>query len=492
MTKLTITYKDYINCSLQGLDEIDRKKCYDAFRIFVPTARYTPQYKLGRWDGYTNYYTLTGQTYVNLLPHIFNIINVEKYDIDVIKPENMIPTPEFELIDENYLSSEKWGKGHRLEGQPVVMFDHQVAIVNQCLQNPRSIIEAATGAGKTLISVALAKQVCQHGRFIIIEPSKDLTLQTAQVFKDLGLDVGIVGLGMREFDHKVLVCTWQTINSLERSKSEKALTINELEALKKDVVGILFDECHQCKSYHLQKICNTTFKDLPIKWGLTGTIPKDKCDRYALLTSLGDVVHHLDSKELQEKGILASCNIKCIRLHDNSMFMDYQDEVEYLSTNKDRINFVAELLAGITKSCGNTLVLVNRISLGEDLDKLLKIKGVDSVFLSGAIKSKKRFDEYNSIKTENNRCLIATAQIASTGLDIPRLFNLVLLDIGKSFVRVIQSIGRGLRIGIDKKHVDIYDICSDTKFSKKHFNDRVHYYEDKKFPYQIMNIDTWK
>lgn len=492
MSKLVITYKDYVNCSIQGLNEIDRKICYDTFRVFVPTARFTPQYKLGHWDGYTNYYTLTGQTFVNLLPQIFNLIDMSKYEVEIIKPDNLLETPQFDLIDENFLSSEKWGKGHRFEGQSVIMFEHQVDIVNKCLQNPRAIIEAATGAGKTLISVALAKKVTEYGRFIIIEPSKDLTVQTAQVFKDLGLDVGIVGLGLREFDHKVLVCTWQTINSMERGSSEQKLSANELLKLKENVVGILFDECHQCKSYHLQKICNTTFKELPIKWGLTGTVPKDKCDKFALLTSLGDVVHHLDSKELQDKGILADCNIKCVRLIDNSQFMSYQDEVEYLYNNDDRNNFVANLLAGITKQCGNTLVLVNRIAVGEKLDKLLKNQGIDSVFLSGAIKTKKRFEEYDSIKTENNRCLIATAQIASTGLDIPRLFNLVLLDIGKSFVRVIQSIGRGLRIGVDKKHVDIYDICSSTKFSKKHFNDRIHYYEDKKFPYKVLNIENWK
>lgn len=136
--------------------------------------------------------------------------------------------------------------------------------------------------------------------------------------------------------------------------------------------------------------------------------------------------------------------------------------------------------------------MTDRIITGEKLEKFLQNNGVDAIFLSGAIKSTKRFEEYEKVKTENNKCIIAIDKIASTGLNIPRLFNIVFIDYGKAFTKTIQSVGRGLRRASDKDFVTIYDISSLTKYSKKHFNDRVHYYEDAKYPYKILNVDNWK
>ena len=100
--------------------------------------------------------------------------------------------------------------------------------------------------------------------------------------------------------------------------------------------------------------------------------------------------------------------------------------------------------------------------------------------------------EYEKIKTENNKCIVAIDKIASTGLSISRLFNLVFIDYGKAFTKTIQSVGRGLRLAKDKDFVEIYDISSTTKYSKKHFNDRIHYYDEKKYPFRILNIDKWR
>ena len=74
--------------------------------------------------------------------------------------------------------------------------------------------------------------------------------------------------------------------------------------------------------YQLKKMCETTFKNVPIRWGLTGTIPKVKSDYYSLITGIGSILHHLDSKELQDKGILAKCNVSCIKLRDTVEFCD--------------------------------------------------------------------------------------------------------------------------------------------------------------------------
>lgn len=499
--KLQIIYRDYVRCQINGLSPEDRNKVYNHFSVYIPTARFMPTYRLGVFDGYKRYFTLTGLFYVNLLPELFSILDMDKYEIEKVYKEGLIEDNfEFDNIDETFLSEYRWPEGHRLEHQSVELMSHQVDIINACLNNHRCIIEAATGAGKTLVALALAKIVSDCGRFIIIEPSKDLTLQTAQVFRDLGFDdVGICGCGLRELNNKVTVCTWQTINSLnKRGKSatldddKKQLSVDELKQLVDGTVGLLYDEVHTAKAHEVAKIMETIFKDAPIRWGLTGTVPKAKADYYGVITGLGPVVHHLESKELQDKGILADCNVNVIRMKDTMEFREYMDELEYLSTNLDRMKFIGNLVHNITQSSGNSLVLVNRIKTGEILEKLINELGTNCIYIDGSVNSKTRFNEYESIKTENNKCIIATSAIASTGLDIPRLFNLVLLDYGSSFTRTIQSIGRGLRLGKDKTSVNIFDICSTTPFSKKHLNTRVHYYYEKQFPMKVLDIENWK
>ena len=153
---------------------------------------------------------------------------------------------------------------------------------------------------------------------------------------------------------------------------------------------------------------------------------------------------------------------------------------------------VKSLISGIVQQQKNTLVLVDRIVTGETLEKMLIEKGVDAIFLQGSVKSAKRFEEYKKFANEDNKCVIAIDKIASTGLNIPRLFNIVFIDYGKAFTKTIQSIGRGLRRALDKDFVTIYDISSTTHYSREHFNNRIHYYEDAQYPYQVMNIDKWK
>lgn len=496
--KLTITYKDQVKCLINGLTPQDKDMLYKEFSVFIPSARFQSKFKLGVWDGKIHYFTLTNQTYVNLLPKIFEKLDMSKYEVEYVYPENFIHDPDLgNDIDEDFFAPQVWYKGHRLEGQPIKLEEHQIRIVNTCINNHRCLISAATSSGKTLVSATLAKLCQPFGKVILVVPSQDLCLQSADEFKLLGLDTGIVGCGLREFDHKVIVCTWQTINSLERrakgSKKvkENPLSAEELQKLKEDVVCLIFDEVHSAKSVQIGKVITETFKDVPIKWGLTGTIPKEKSEYYCLLTSLGGTAVEVRSHELQEKRFMASCNINCIRLVDDAIFMDYEDEVNYLSTNDKRLSYIANLIKGITSS-GNTLVLLNRIVTGEILERKLNDLGTDVVFLQGSVSTKKRKEQYKEVNEVDNKCILATYGVASTGINIPRLFNLVILDMGKSAIRTLQSIGRVLRLAKDKTSANVFDISSVLKYSRRHFNERIKYYEDEQHPYHIYKIDNWK
>lgn len=494
MTKLEITYKDWVHCIIRGLTPDDMKKVYKAMRIFNPTARYTPLYKLGRWDGYINFLTLTGITFTNLLPEIFKIINMENYELEYHIPPELKSDPFLgDLIDCNFMSPLVWYEGHRLEGQPIILEEHQVRCVNAMLKQHRGLLSAATSAGKTLICGALFKKLKSIGKSVLVVDGVDLCKQTCEELIHFGIDCGIVGCGgIRDFGHDVTVCTWQTVNSINK-KSPESLNNEELNKLRENVIALIFDEVHRCKGNEVKKVAEQVFNNVPIRWGLTGTIPKNKIDYYNLVTAIGPLLEEsVGAKELQDKGFLSNCQINCIRLNDDKKFFTWEDEKDYLSSDNDRIKFIADLITNVVSLQKNTLVLTDRIITGEKLEKFLQNNGVDAIFLSGAIKSTKRFEEYEKVKTENNKCIIAIDKIASTGLNIPRLFNIVFIDYGKAFTKTIQSVGRGLRRASDKDFVTIYDISSLTKYSKKHFNDRVHYYEDAKYPYKILNVDNWK
>jgi superfamily II DNA or RNA helicase len=166
------------------------------------------------------------------------------------------------------------------------------------------------------------------------------------------------------------------------------------------------------------------------------------------------------------------------------MFKNYQEELKWLTTDSNRMSWIAQTIKDISSS-GNTLILVDRISAGEILQKKLK----DSVFISGSTKNTERKEHYDEVSTTQNKIIIATYGVASVGINIPRIFNLVLIEPGKSFVRVIQSIGRGIRKAEDKDNVQIWDITSSCKFAKRHLTQRKKFYKEANYPYNIEKID---
>ena len=169
---------------------------------------------------------------------------------------------------------------------------------------------------------------------------------------------------------------------------------------------------------------------------------------------------------------------------DHSEFKQYQDELKYLLETEGRIKFIAGLIQQISTT-GNTLVLIDRVEPGKEL--VSHIPG--AVFLSGATKSTHRKDQYDSIAVNDNGITVCTYGIAAVGINVPRIFNLVLIEPGKSFVRVIQSIGRGIRKAEDKDFVNIYDVTSTCKFAKRHLTKRKQFYTEAQYPYAIEKAD---
>jgi superfamily II DNA or RNA helicase len=376
-----------------------------------------------------------------------------------------------------------WPKNHVEAGKPILLRDYQVEIVNNFLKNPQCIQEVATGAGKTIMTAALSKSVEIYGRTIVIVPNKSLVVQTEADYINLGLDVGVYFGDRKEYNKQHTICTWQSLNNLLKNTKAGEAEVNIKEFIE-DVVCVMVDEVHMAKADALKQLLTGPFSHIPIRWGLTGTIPKAVYEQVSLLVSLGPVIGKLSAAELQEKGVLAQCHVNIVQLKDGVEFTNYQSELKHLLEDEKRLDKIAALIDKI-KDSGNTLVLVDRVNAGRELIERLD----DAVFISGETKLTERKEEYDEVKTSDKKIIVATYGVASVGINIPRIFNLVLIEPGKSFVRVIQSIGRGIRKAEDKDQVEIWDITSDCKFAKRHLTQRKAYYKEARYPFTLEKLD---
>ena len=486
MRTATIIIRDEVNIKIEGLELDARRALVTAFKYDVPGARYLPAVRLGRWDGKISYFQLGGSTYVNLLPEIIPILEKFNYDIELDDQRDYSTTFAFEQVTEQTFSHITWPNGHPMEGKPMELRDYQVEIINNFLANPQCIQEIATGAGKTVITAALSNAVAPYGRTIVIVPNKSLVTQTEKDYINMQQDVGVYFGDRKEWGRRHTICTWQSLNVLLKNTKNSVGDVTIQEFLE-DVICVIVDEVHMAKADALKTLLTGVMSRVPLRWGLTGTVPKEPFEFQALKCSLGPVISQLSASELQDRGVLAQCHVNVVQLVDHAEFSNYQSELKFLLEEPDRLDTIAELIKRVNET-GNTLVLVDRVAAGHALVDLL---GDIAVFVSGATKAKARQDEYDEVATSTGKIIVATYGVAAVGINLPRIFNLVLVEPGKSFVRVIQSIGRGIRKAKDKDHVQIWDVTSTCKFAKRHLTKRKQFYREANYPFTQEKLE-WK
>ena len=483
MTSCRLIIKDEVNIKFEGLAVETRRKIANKLKFDLPYARHMPSYKLGRWDGTKTYFGIGGTGYLAHLDVILPIVEDAGYEILIedLRQHNQI---EFEPITENYWADQgkTWPKGHPEAGTPIVLRDYQYDVVNKFLANTQALQEVATGAGKTITTATLSHLCEPYGRTMVIVPNKSLVVQTEEDYLNLGLDVGVYFGDRKELGKTHTICTWQSLNVLDKKSYDDA-TLSLAEFIE-GVAAIIIDEVHQAKAEVLTKLLTQNFSNCAIRWGLTGTVPKEAWEFQGILASIGPVINQVSAHDLQEKGVLANLQINIVQTNDVQVFRNYQEEYSFLVTDDHRIDWMGNKIKEISQT-GNTLVLVNRIDTGNKLIELIP----DAVFVSGAVKLTDRKEEYDEIKTSSDKIIVATYGVAAVGINIPRIFNLVLIEPGKSFVRVIQSIGRGIRRAEDKDHVEIWDITSACKYAKRHLTERKKFYKEAKYPFVITKVN---
>jgi hypothetical protein len=242
MATARLIIKDECNVKVEGLDLTDRKTLTNKFKYDIPGAKYQPAVRLGRWDGKVAFFQLGGSTYINLLPEILPYLDQRGYEIELEDLRSYNTQFNFNQITEQTFAHKVWPDKHPMAGQPVVLRDYQIDIINRFLSTPQSIQEVATGAGKTLMTAALSYSCEQHGRTIVIVPNKSLVTQTEADYINLGLDVGVYFGDRKEFGRTHTICTWQSLNILLKNTKSAEAPISISEFLE-GVVCVMVDEC---------------------------------------------------------------------------------------------------------------------------------------------------------------------------------------------------------------------------------------------------------
>lgn len=477
MMECKITLRDEVWCTISGLRQEHLDMLWHKFGVFVDGYFFMPAYKLGRWDGKIRFFEKTGKTYVRLIDKIVPMLYSYGYDIDLIdlRPEQIGPEPfgEITQVDSFGIAISAIGgdiiPGAEIRpGLPFVLRPYQLQCINECIKNEFGFVIAGTGAGKTSITAGLSFAYSQVGlKVITIVPSSDLVDQTASWYRSVGLDTGIYSGTEKNIDSLNVVATWQ------------ALQYNPELMAHFDV--LIWDEAHGIKASVAQSLINEHGKHIKFRFGVTGTFPKPDAEQMALFSSIGPILKTIPAKWLIDNDYLAKIEIQPVELDETYVsedFPSYDAEKAFLIKSTDRMEMIADVIISQAAKYGNTFVLVNSIPFGKKLAALIK----NSVFLYGNSEKDLRREHYDMFEEHDDLIVIASAGIASTGLSIDRIFCLIMVDGSKSFIRCVQSIGRGLRLSDDKTNLHAIDIYSKQKWAKKHAKERLKWYNEAGYP----------
>ena len=478
MTKhCKITVGDEVYCFITGLLPSENDSLYNIFGIYVDGYFFMPAYKLGRFDGKIRFYQKTGKTYVRLLDQVIPYLEKWGYDIELVDNRQYFEPPVVggQLLEIDPTGIALTASGTNIMGDDVLvggkvfnLRPYQLQCVQIAVENGSGFIIAGTGAGKTSITGALSYYYANAGyKVITIVPSGDLVDQTAEWYELLGLDVGTYSGTEKDLDHMHIVATWQ------------AVQYNP--TIMHDFQCLIWDEAHGIKAAVAQKLINENGKHIAFRFGVTGTFPKPEAEQYSLKSSIGPILKEIPASWLIENKYLARVDIQPVELNETYVdeeFPDYAAEKNFLSKSPGRMEMIADLIISQCATHGNTLVLVNSIPFGEKLAKLIK----GAVFLYGESPKDLRREHYDMFEENDDIIVIASTGIASTGLSIDRIFCMMFIDAGKSFIKAIQSVGRGLRIGHDKDSVMVVDVHSKLNWAMKHFKERAKHYKEAGYP----------
>jgi len=475
---MIISKKNEVYLSLSDLQPSESRELFEYFTFEVPGARFMPMYKNRIWDGKIRLFSPgTGEIYVGLLEYVKRYCDKRNISYILEKGVENGRDVSSEVVSGFVRSLKPKSKGKSLK-----IRDYQIQAVQHAISRNRSLIVSPTASGKSLVIYSLVRYYQMAGeQILILVPTTSLVEQMYTDFQDYGWSPGTYCQRIYQgHDRKVIkdvvISTWQSLYKMPKKYFEQFGC----------VIG---DEAHLFKAKSLTGIM-TKLHLCKYRFGFTGTLDGTQTHKLVLEGLFGPAKKVTTTKQLMDKKTLANLKIKCIILkHPNIRErMTYAEELDYLVSSESRNHFILELLRNID---GNTLCL---FQLVEKHGKILynDMKGDENVyFVYGGTDTDQREKIRGLVEKHKNSTTIASYGTFSTGINIRNINNIVLASPSKSKIRVLQSIGRGLRRSSIKDSILIYDIADDISYGERrnftlnHFTARINIYNEEQFNYEI-------
>jgi len=468
MITAEIYEKDHLKIRINAKDYKYLKELHKFFQEKVPNYFHMPQYRSGFWDGTISVFNKQTRT----IPYglFFDYLKFHK---NYENPPELKVAPDVKRL----FKGPKLKPKYDLELYP---YDYQIDCIQAALDHTKGIIRSATASGKSLMIAYIIKTLAEaytyeKNRSIIIVPTKGLITQFVKDLTGYGIEESLIGLvyaKSKQFTHPIVVSTWQTL-----SKNHDKLPLYKT---------LIVDEVHGAKSHELKKIVSKA-KHAKYRLGFTGTLHSGRLDNLNVKSFLGPILREYSADDLAELGHIAECTVNVFNIEyedfEERFSGDYNDVKDDLFQNTYRLDLLHHLVQGLDST---VLLLVGKVEKeGVVLKEYFDSHNVDKevVFLSGKTSTDEEREFWRQEATKRDDLIvIATYGIFQLGINIPPLKYLVLAAPFKSKIRVLQSIGRSLRMHSEKVHgAQVFDLADITKYFKDHSLKRLRHYYSEKF-----------
>ena len=486
-----------LECDPDILFELD-----ESFKFLIPNHRYNPKVKSKIWDGYIHPINKrTRKTHVGLFKQIEAFCKKRNYTFQSRNDGSGIVEPNIrnylEKV-ENHVAVLKMTSG----GTPLEIRDYQMEAIYHSLYEQRAIIQSPTSSGKSSIMYAICRLLSDGDeKVLLIVPNIGLVAQMYSDFDDYSSKTNwraeenchtITAGAVKQTDKLITISTWQSLLSVVKNNP----------SWFKQFDCVMCDETHLAVASSISSIMEAS-THARYKLGFTGSLTNTKMHLTALVGLFGPIKKVASTKDLIDKGFLSSIRIKTLLLKYSPLTCkaysraEYKNEIQFLAKHELRNRFIRNLACSLK---GNTLILFNFIEHGTVLyDSILaKYPDREVYFIDGSVDAEIRNDVRAKIELAENAIIVASLGTTSTGTSIKRLNNIIFASPSKSLIRVLQSIGRGLRVAHDKNSFVLYDIADDLRHKKQknhtfnHYIERLKIYADEQFEYSINEVQLEK
>jgi superfamily II DNA or RNA helicase len=449
---------------------------YSFFSVFVDGYFFMPKYKAGIWDGKVHFMEKNGKLPMGLIPQLCKFVKQDglKIFMEPSLVERYDALPDLAEITNEWMT------------EKFVPYGYQVDGALAALKYGRCILEHATSAGKSLtmsmiIMYNLRKERAR--KILVLVPGISLVHQLASDFIEYGVPGESIGKyygGEKDEDQVIIISTWQSMEkNVELCATFDMIIVDETHTVKANIIRKTIDNCINAK-YRI---------------GVTGTMPDKKADEWSILGAIGPVVHTITAKQLIEFGTASDILIRIPFLEYDAATkkkmsgLPYDLEKSWLESHDPRNEIIKKIIKKHIEKNQNALVLVEHIEHGELLyEKMKELEGAKVFFIQGSTDGLER-ERLRQFTNENEKVvLIATYGVFSTGVSIKRLHTILFASAGKSKIRTLQSIGRGLRLHKDKNKLLLYDIGDSLHNAEKHLETRIQIYTKAQFDVECFEI----